>query len=602
MIPAIPGSSSTEPDTPPPSNTTATKLFLPPKVEIVQQQEYRQRPPSRSFKRGEIVRVGSAAESVVDSWTPDVAGNNPFDTAPYNGDDGEQPTVRLARPASKRRNVPAFTESFSTVDDGEAGAGGTFDATNPLYDALSLRRPASKRGRIPVFIREAFESREGETGEEGAFHSTNPMYRSSGGVSVLSPIPSVLSNNNAVVEWNKPLSLDNLRFDGQGKVEGVFFKDPANPAEHGTTAPSSRSPASAFASNDDSSGADADEEYSSSTEGEERVSPTPEYRGVLTDSHAVVSLKEQAAITAGEGPVVTLPTQRLEDSAVAGNGTPATDEFEVSHLFCFDRNSSSRMAKLAAESLANDGRVVERDSTGAIITDNRISPFDADNASLWATAAAAAAAAAAATSHRRSASNLSSVSGGGRSRTSSTSGDVAPEIVSQAWKVLRRVGLARSTAKVAPVRTMPRPPAPESSASPLPLFIGKKPDLTVDGPEKGRAPSFGADGILGKTPLVTPLRTDSSDEDTVDGTSSSTASDASPRGRLGARAELEVEGDLEDGGVRASVRVAASARVAPADGTRVQAAVEEGPMMVLPCSPTDEEKVGDEVVWCVIIF
>lgn len=108
------------------------------------------------------------------------------------------------------------------------------------------------------------------------------------------------------------------------------------------------------------------------------------------------------------------------------------------------------------------------------------------------------------------------------------------------------------------------------------------------GGRAGKAPAFGGGGILGKTPLVSPLRSSSSSR-----TASVASSPAKPR--------REVEGDVEEGGARAATAAAAAA-VAAADGGAAATGAATGPAsgIVLPCAPTDEEKVRLET--CLRIF
>lgn len=97
----------------------------------------------------------------------------------------------------------------------------------------------------------------------------------------------------------------------------------------------------------------------------------------------------------------------------------------------------------------------------------------------------------------------------------------------------------------------------------------------------GEADWFGGKEIRGKTPLVSPLG------------SSSRAATATSSPTV-ARARLEPEGDVEEAGTRGSTTVGVSAtqvRVATGVGVRTTEST-TAPAMVLPCPPTDEEKVG----------
>lgn len=74
--------------------------------------------------------MGSAAESLVDSWSPDLvrikSTQSAYDTAPYPDTADEQPTVCLGRPASKRGKLPSFIGL-------SRGEGGPDDEENRLH-------------------------------------------------------------------------------------------------------------------------------------------------------------------------------------------------------------------------------------------------------------------------------------------------------------------------------------------------------------------------------------------------------------------------------------------------------------------------------------
>lgn len=142
----------------------------------------------------------------------------------------------------------------------------------------------------------------------------------------------------------------------------------------------------------------------------------------------------------------------------------------------------------------------------------------------------------------------------------------------------------------------PRPPAPDagpaeraptpgaeasakSTGDALPAPMG--PDCHKGGADT--APAFGAPE---KTPLVSPLRSSSS-------RTKASSSASSPEVPAGAR--REVEGDVEDGGARAAVAAAVDGGVAV-----TVAAEESASQVVLPCAPTDEEKVTWRVFRCVV--
>ena len=187
---------------------------------------------------------------------------------------------------------------------------------------------------------------------------------------------------------------------------------------------------------------------------------------------------------------------------------------------------------------------------------------------------------------------------------------------------------------------MMMPPAPDSSALTPPLPAGPaggaggagpgapphKPPHMLEGLDKlavgvggGRAPAFGGDEFLGKTPLMSPLGSDTATTASVEDSSTDTATSSDGEHSPGAAAGLatarrEAEVDIETGGAHGAAAAAAaatapasaSARAAVADAsvreaalaTAVAAAAEEG--TVLPCAPSDEEKVG--CLMCCIAF
>lgn len=562
VLPAIaPSSKSADFDTPPPGSTVKIIVVPGPETDQKGQQQQQQRHGASTAQPPEICRVGSTAESVIDSWSPDVAktsaGKNPYDTAPYCGDDTDEPTLRLARPASKRGNVPNFAgielDVAAGADDGTGRVGGTdFDTATSMY----------------VVPRDA----------------------------VLSPIPSAVSGS--VFDLNKPISLDDLRFeeDGGGGVCGVLGITPRN--KQAAPSPSSRPAVLTSAEAERASNADntTDDGIASSGSDTERETTGPAAcAAVRSQSYASDSTEEML----GERKAAPEPAAPL-DAGVAARGPPSVADRAESDRAPLDGNNSkgepaalSSHAAAAATALRNNE---------AAITDNRISPFDADNATLWATAAAVAL-------NRRSSQLQPSLTYTlrPRSRASSRVAERKPDAHRTIfWKALQRVGLVRRTPRVAPARLSPRPPAPDSSAAPLPFPAGTlrkpaggfaspagKPDVLVD-PSKDGAPAFSTDGVFGKTPVMSPFGT-GSDTDTAEEDSSSTSSAG-----VAARARAEVEGDLEEGGTRAAdssragVAASVSARVAAAEGG-ARAAVSEGePMMVLPCAPSDEEKVRRE--------
>ena len=271
--------------------------------------------------------------------------------------------------------------------------------------------------------------------------------------------------------------------------------------------------------------------------------------------------------------------------------------------------------------------------------DERISPYDVDNASLWARAATAAAAAASsllnsqAQTGRESPQSFPSGTGLNfqhhrqNSWTSSLAEETQGEIVATLRRAARGVRLTKNTAKIAPARRpQSLPPAPDASARMTPVSPSLSPNkedflppLDFSSPIKkdgsggggfvgtgkkggGRGPDTEG-GRDGKTPLVSPSGSGwgSDGGDTCIGTGSSDTGDSEESGPR-AVARVEVEGDLEQGGSRAAVGTSggvaarrgglASARVAPADATRAAVGVRpDGSTVVLPCAPSDAEKV-----------
>lgn len=90
----------------------------------------------------------------------------------------------------------------------------------------------------------------------------------------------------------------------------------------------------------------------------------------------------------------------------------------------------------------------------------------------------------------------------------------------------------------------------------------------------GTAPAFGDGGALGKTPLVSPLRSSSLRTAGSAAAASAFSPDAPTRTGRGA------EGDVEAGGALAAVASAAAAAAEPVTS-----------QIMLPCAPTDKEKV-----------
>ncbi|CAM9831612.1 unnamed protein product [Ectocarpus sp. 4 AP-2014] len=470
--------------------------------------------------------------------------------------------------------------SEATAEDGEEQA------------TLPLGRPASTRSGIPDFgallENEAVSSSTG--GESGAMADVSSC--DSGGVEVAAIGGPRLPPR--IADVSKPISLDDLRFvgdedsassdvdvvviggDGDGGVVMKGAEKLGSPTGTGSTCEDATGPSSRASSNrriDDDDGG-----------GESGTMEVPSPSGGMSWAPAA--------------PAMVAPA------------TPAPAMAEGS----------------------------------AAVTDNRISPFYADNSSLWATAAAVAARAEHPINPTPDAnpfwsnSTSSSLSEGHHRHGRSASADSSAEAAAPGGngnRLSTRLRRAASGVSMVPITASSRvfpsrrffstnsassaavmmPPAPHSSQEPQSSLVLSNDKLGGAGGashhiydpagkddvgKDGRAPAFGGDGFLGKTPLVSPLGSTASTA--ADETSSAGTSPAA------ARARFEIEGDIEEGGTRPAsadgdAAAAAAGEAAVADGsTGVEAVADVEDIMlaaaataeqeaVLPCAPTDEEKV-----------
>lgn len=660
-----------------------------------QQQQHQGQQPG-VFERMDIRRVGSTAESVVDSWTPSLAGG--AGAAGGNGAAGSgskafdtvtdsQSTLRLSltRPASKRVSLSRFVQLFASAAttvaaDGEdhhhedvaaaaaaagaaaataaaaaaaaaaataADAGGSdttgddgeFDTANPLFlasadeeaETLQVGRPASRRGAIPIFATAEglgygagpTPSEDGQSAEAGmgggasVFSSRNPMY----GVGV--PVPRAAGGGvgdggshpaGLRVDCSRPIALDDLRGGSSAGSSNRACED---------------------------------------GEGEEEA--------------AVATAAATAAALSAGSPA---EGEARGDSMAGSEDSFGTDDTTVPQ-------------SIAASAVSADTAPDDAPTT----PDSRISPFDADNASLWVTAAAASAAAAAAaaptprpasvSTTKQDGNNLPPLprhsrprSGSAESAATAASAAEPPSIARRLRRAASGVGLLHISAssRVFPSngrgRRVPRtaslpssstgmlPPAPHSGSAlagaagggggvaPHKLEGLGGGDFAPGGwqqPEKdaatqldkleaggSRAPAFGGDVFLGKTPLMSPLGSSPSssyaastadETEASSGTAAATAAaeSLSPRSASLARARVEVEGDVEEGGSAATTAAASGtgspsvevmggsvAGVTAAEvGAALTAATATAEQVeVLPCAPSDDEKVKRGAVGC----
>eukprot|EP00903_Cladosiphon_okamuranus_P011011 g10400.t1 len=623
-----------------------------------------------SAERMEIRRIGSTAESVVDVWAPSLApaGSKVFDTV------DSQSTLRLSltRPTSKRSSLSRFSQLFTsaatTLADGDnenihgaaaADAGGSdttgedneFNTANPLFEAaaeeaetLQVGRPASRRGAIPAFATaEGLGYGAGPASEDGQSSSGAWM-----GVGMAMADARVFDSRNPM--YGVPAPGGNHDGEGDGSVSG------------GGAAWSRRSMlkvkcAGPISLDDlrDISSTGSSQRAGAGAGDEDRV------RVVVMESGggpALVGSSEEEERAAAA-------TESTADAGAENKGYVRADSM-VGSVDSFASDATAFGESAAAASAASTVSADTAPDDAPTTPDNRISPFDPDNASLWATAAAAAAAAAAATAPttiiQPSSSSRTLRPRSGSDESSATTATMAPAIVKRLRRAASGVSMLHISAssRVFPSTARERrltrssslhstgmlPPAPHSGsalagvprgggsgdwaglASHKPEGLGgfgvagswqqpekdgvaSKLDKLESGDGGSRAPAFGADEFLGKTPLMSPLGT-SSAVSTDDESSGTTAGDGaeslSPRSASLARARREVEGDIEEGGASATSTAATSgtgspamemevaarvAGVAEADVRAALAAAVATPeqMEVLPCAPSDDEKI-----------
>ncbi|CAM9713813.1 unnamed protein product [Ectocarpus sp. 12 AP-2014] len=599
-----------------------------------------------------IRRVGSTAESLVDGWAPSLAEGTAaaaaasvsptpvgadkqqhmFDTVSDAKSNVHLPggAAAAANGSGSRGNLSRFADMLAGgAGEGEIGVGetggngdGEPDGVSPVSEAtaedgeeqttLPLGRPASTRSGIPDFgalsENEAVSSSTG--GESGAMADASSC--DSGGVEVGDVGGCRLPPRMADV--SKPISLDDLRFvgdeesassdvdvvviggdgDGGGGVVIKGAEKLGSPTGTGSTCEDATGPSSRASSNrriDDNNGG-----------GESGTMEVPSPSGGMSWVPAAPAMV---------APATPAP-------APSTSATPAMAE------------------------------------GSAAVTDNRISPFYADNSSLWATAAAVSARAEHATNPTPDAnpfwsnSTSSSLSEGHHHHVRSASAGSSAEAAAPAGngnRLSTRLRRAASGVSMLPITASSRvfssrrflstnsassaavmmPPAPHSSQEPQSSLVLSNdklggaggashhiydpadkvhhiydPAVKDDIGKDGRAPAFGGYGFLGKTPLVSPLGSTASTA--ADETSSAGTSPAA------ARTRFEIEGDIEEGGTRPAsadgdTAAVAAGRAAVADGSTGVAAVAdvEDIMLaaaataeqeaVLPCAPTDEEKM-----------
>lgn len=498
-----------------------------------------------------ITRNVSAAESVVDVWTPHALRRL---SSKYDTD--TESTLKQSRPVSKRGAIPAFSD----LKEGEEGAG------TPVR-----RVPSTTFNTVPY-------------GEAVADAMT-----------ALSPIDSV----HNIVDLSQPISLDELRAPGSPsdltpgsrghqkisstKCSSIVHMDTRDNLElEGVEDVSDSSSVASSRSLDSrpptpkSTGA---RDVKSAEEGE---GDEPE----KSDSVSTVTI---------QGPPTETSPMALFPSPMDSKG--GCDVLATQGQFYFSGDGSKSVLGSPSLSNAPDNSVPTFVVGGE--NSNPIFAADANNSSLWAAAAAAA--------HRRNTSAMSLSSElQAINQASRTNPEVEnPSVLRQA---LRLVGLVKSASRVMPgpgseTSTTRRPPSPDASAVPrpsdssigisitTPVKPGAPGPISVTPLKPDQAPFFnGVGGELGKTPLASPHGSD-----TGSSTSPSTVA-SSPR--AGATARVEAEGDMEEGHaaviarggrVQAEAGGSTSAWVAgPAYSKAMSADIE----MVLPNAPTNGEKVS----------
>lgn len=508
-----------------------------------------------------ITRNASAADSVVDVWTPAALRRL---SSKYDTD--TESSLKQSRPVSKRGVIPAFAD----VEEGEESAG----------------TPA---GRVAPTVFDTAPYGGGRNVKAG-----------------LSPIHSV---RGSMIDLSQPISLDALR-DPVSTVDST----PRN-AGHQRKVSLTRRPSIVPMDSVESFELDEVEHVSESESVSSASSsrpPTPTtqapWAGAVEDEDDEPEKSDSVSTVAIQGPLMEEPPPALFPSPMdskGNNGGVSTND-----PFCF--NGDTGKSVLGSPALSS----APSNAPKFVVGDNPNSIFaaDANNSSLWAAAAAAA--------HRRNASALSLSSElQAMSQVSRTNPETEnPSVLRQA---LRLVGLVKSASRVMPgpgpeSSANPRPPSPDASAL-LPGLFDSGISIKITSPAKtggssfmsgegnksvtplkpDQSPFFAGEGGVEKTPMVSP-----SGSETGSSTSSTSTAASSPRAAAAAR--VEVEGDVEEGGVNAAtadggrVGVATGTRVAVETATRTSTRV-AGPAfakamaadidMVLPNSPSDDEKV-----------
>ncbi|CAM9292454.1 unnamed protein product, partial [Sphacelaria rigidula] len=525
-----------------------------------------------------ITRNPSAADSVVDGWNPNALRrlSSKYDT------DNEDSTLRQSRPASRRGQIPCFSD----LPEGD-------EATN---DASG----GNMRLSVPPTT----------------FNTAS--YNSAGVGAALSPIHSVRSS---VVDLSQPISLDALRDTGMFSLtpsSGAGGKHARKrshtrrpsivPVDHENDSDSIASDCQAVSEDGSSSSScpspsssddDADDERDmsrasseSTTDGGNKRDAAPAVVDTSGDDRSI-SVASEAAVPA---PMMVMgpngfaspsiqappaPSQQApplaDPKSAKSKGDPSS--CPVNDPFFFngpDGNKTSVFGSPApSDRLSGVGagignpEIVVGDANSRMFGSNPISATDANNSSLWAAAAAAA--------HRRNATTIS-LSSELRNMDSASRMDPETETPSVLRQALRVLGLVKSASRVmpgpgpnAPEHVGPTPPAPDSSAIPNSFRSGSIPPTPVkpanivdegglagilsssgkvimDAPVSGDGgvgvipplvkPDGQGHGVLGKTPMISPSGSSCSDTD-------SETSDSSEE--VAAQARAEVEGDVEEG-------------------------------------------------------
>lgn len=681
-----------------------------------------------SQDRSQIIsRAPSMADSVVDYWTPALAGRGSIKSPAFRtvslsnehlNDAGEEAedteaaqedvaTLRLARPASRRGGLPVFDPA---VIGTYSARGGIFRSmsdvsTEPPRDASS---PWEQTPRASWNL-----SEDGRLEHRSRDDSGSPIVAGFGATfgRPLSPIQSVLSSCSAS---KAPYCLDDLRAregrsyseieegvseeaENQGKSKSApgaaivsrrlgqdaTSSSPLNgngrsgrsrsrrpipriaPDENFDVGGTKRTipPSSSFLPFSDS----VDEEKDEAPAARSSVSGTGTSVDVRdsmrSTSTALTDVQTFEKPPGSSSPVLVQGSSHTSSSsasfttgeaASSSPGPPEKSDSDDPFSYGLSESEKRKLYEISSPDAPDSAFVsasiaADGNSKNDGITDNRISPFYADNASVWKAAAAAAAIAngtTASLSHARAGAhwrkssrslldelrasrtnNFSSddddVADGGAMAVASSRPSSKKGLSNAIWQSVRQMGIFQRQARVESARIVPRPPAPESlppqpSASvktiiPTPIknpYTNGFNDVVEEElmfAERSKnnklarrkvVPAFGEHGPLTKTPMISPFGTDicgkSYDED--DTASSTSGTDSPSPGKAQVRAE-GAEGGVEDGGlemtrvrVEAQLREVSWAEVAEA-ARQVLATVSDEETIVLPCAPTEEEKV-----------